>query len=489
MNARAYPFETDSFGWRTRHAAALLGSCASRSMRVLAVALAVAFGALSALALATIDNGEWLSVTLFLSGLAVSALWGIWLARLVLLHTEARQSRTPGVEMAIGGTVSLAFLATVLLPSLLLAAGGIDFALSVCALALAAGAGVLVATLPRIFYLLLCLAPLLLGLLYSLAERLLPAGALELPPMRTEYITWAVLPVLALAGWRWFKVARQAPDDARSVWWQPAVTANPRTGGGFDWLSGDASSAQLPDWLWPAGQTFGAGPARPVRAMRALMGTPFAPLSGGQLVVQLGIGVVVIAYFLLQMDGDPHDASTLVGGAAGGAAVMVVMYAQRLEAIYRKPGTELDELALLPGLGDMPLRRTRLLSAVARAPAIAMAMVLVLLLGLGLAIGLEPRLLALVVMAGVGVVLTTALSCLRPLAGLPMNGWRMLLLAAPVLLLAMGTITYATAVKAPGPTTPLVLALTWLAAYALLGLAIAAAWRRLNNRPHPFLPY
>jgi len=115
--------------------------------------------------------------------------------------------------------------------------------------------------------------------------------------------------------------------------------------------------------------------------------------------------------------------------------------------------------------------------------------VLALLLGVALAVGLEPRLLALVMMSGLGVVLATALSCLRPLAGLSMNGWRMLLLAAPVLLLAIGTITYATAVENPGPTAPLVLALVWLATYAMFGLAIAAAWRRVNARPHPFLPY
>ena len=95
----------------------------------------------------------------------------------------------------------------------------------------------------------------------------------------------------------------------------------------------------------------------------------------------------------------------------------------------------------------------------------------------------------LVMMAGLGVALVTALSCLRPLAGLSMNAWRMLLLAAAVLVLAIGTITYATAVETPGPEAPRVLALIWLAAYAMLGLGIALVWRRLNRRAHPFLPY
>ena len=34
---------------------------------------------------------------------------------------------------------------------------------------------------------------------------------------------------------------------------------------------------------------------------------------------------------------------------------------------------------------------------------------------------------------------------------------------------------------------PLLLALVWLLAYVVLGVAIASAWRRLHARPHSFL--
>ncbi|MGQ4660738.1 hypothetical protein [Lysobacter sp. F6437] len=487
MNARAHPYETDSIGWRVRHAGALLGNSASRLMRVLAVALAVVFAGLGWLVLATVDKPERLSMALFLSGIAVAALWGLWFSRLLLLHIEAHQSRMPGVGMAIAGTISLAFIATVLLPSLLLASGGVNPGVAVCAMTLAASVGVLTATLPRIAYIALCLAPLGIGLLHGLYVRVVPAGAVTLPALQMQHVVWLVGPALALAGWRWFAIVRRAPADATSIWWQPALFANPRTGGGFNWaLSGDAASAQLPDWMWPAGQTAGAGPDRPVRAMRALMGTPFAPLSGGQILIQLGIGVLVVAYLVMNTTGENANPGTLVGGAIGGIAVMVVMYAQRLEAMYRKPGGELDELALLPGLGEVPERRATLLSAVARAPVIAMALMLLVLVGLGLITGVAPRMVGLMVMAGIGVALTTALACLRPVAGLRMNGWRMLVLAGPTLLLAMGTILYAAQAKGIG-YTPLVLALAWVLAYALLVVAIASAWRRLHARPHPLL--
>ena len=149
MNTRT--IEADGFGGATRHAAVLLSHSASRSMRVFAVALAVVFGAFGWLALVAGDPSEQLSVALFLTGLGVASLWGFWFSRLALLHAEARQARIPGVASAIASALALAYLATVVGPALLLRAGGVPIGLAVCMLALAAGAGVLMATLPRIF--------------------------------------------------------------------------------------------------------------------------------------------------------------------------------------------------------------------------------------------------------------------------------------------------------------------------------------------------
>ena len=487
MNASAYPHDTDTFGWRTRHAVALLASSASLLSRVFAVVLALALGGLGWLALATIEDAERVSVALFLSGLAVAALWGIWFARLLLLHIEAHRSRIPGVAMAIGGTVALVFLATVLVPALLLSLGGVDLAVAICAMALGACAGVLAATLPRIVYLALCLAPLVLGLMAMILERVLPTGTLQWPALTMHHLTWLAPPALALAAWRWWAIAGREPGQDGSVWWQPAVVGNPRTGGGFSWMSGDAATAQLPDWLWPAGQTRDAGPARPVLAVRALLGTPFAPLSGSQIVVQLAVGVAAMAYLWLSALGEDGDPGVLVGGAIGGAAVMVVMYGQRLDAMSRKQGGEVEELALLPGLGDDPdSRRAVVLGGVLRAPALAMGAVLLILAVMGTLLAMPTQLLALVLMAGVGVVLTTVLACLRPLAGQRMDGWRMAVVAGPMLVFAMGTILYAVHGDGQGQA-PLVLALAWLFAYAVLAVHAMGCWQRMKRRPHLFL--
>lgn len=483
--SEARVFDTDTPAWRVRHASVLLGCCASLASRVLAVVVAVLFGSLGALALATAGESERLSVTLFLCGLALAGLWGLWFSRLLVLHVDARQARMPGVGMAIGGTLALASLATVVLPALLLAIGGVRPGLAVCALAVAACAGVLMATLPRIVYMLLCFAPLVLSLLHALFERLPWTAGLAIAwRPQLDHLGWLLPPLLLLTGWRWFAIVRQAGRPAPSVWWQPAIMAVPG-GGGTGWFSGGAFNAHLPDWLWPAGQTAGAGPARPVRAIRALIGTPFAPLSAGQLVVQLGIGALAVVYLLVTGMED-GGAGAMVGGIIGGSAVLVGMYGQRLDTVYHKRTAETDELALLPGFGGAHAQRGTLLRAVAYAPGWAMVAMFALLVMMGALTGIAPRLLALVLMAALGLALMTTLACLRPLAGLRMDGGRMLLIAGPVLLLAMVTIPYAVHAQGTG-MAPLVFALLWLLVYAAVGSALVATWRRFAARPHPFL--
>src|SRR3546814_5685264 len=93
------------------------------------------------------------------------------------------------------------------------------------------------------------------------------------------------------------------------------------------------------DWLWPAGQASHAGPERPLRAMRTILGTPFAPLTRGQAATQLGFGVLAMAALVLMATTDlDHEKlrsvinGGLAGGLGGGGMVLVGMYGWRSEA-------------------------------------------------------------------------------------------------------------------------------------------------------------
>src|SRR3546814_9459728 len=101
------------------------------------------------------------------------------------------------------------------------------------------------------------------------------------------------------------------------------------------------------DWLWPAGQASHACPERPLRAMRTILGTPFAPLTRGQAATQLGFGVLAMAALVLMATTDlDHEKlrsvinGGLAGGLGGGGLVLVGMYGWRLEQLRRRPRSE-----------------------------------------------------------------------------------------------------------------------------------------------------
>src|SRR3546814_9745592 len=83
-----------------------------------------------------------------------------------------------------------------------------------------------------------------------------------------------------------------------------------RRSSGLGWWGGagarDAGQWQawMLGWLWPAGQASHAGPERPLRAMRTILGTPFAPLTRGQTATQLGFGVLAMAALVLMATTD-----------------------------------------------------------------------------------------------------------------------------------------------------------------------------------------
>src|SRR5690606_23833068 len=142
--------------------------------------------------------------------------------------------------------------------------------------------------------------------------------------------------------------------------------------GGADMTEPNQWQAWMLDWLWPAGQARDAGPESPQRAMRTILGTPFAPLTRSQVATQSGVVVLALAALALMVTTDlDHEklrsvlSGGLAGGLGGGGMVLVGMYGWRLEQLRRRPAAEMTEFALLPGWGDAAqARRTLLLAAV-----------------------------------------------------------------------------------------------------------------------------
>ena len=485
MSALASASSAHGPAHRIRRAAVLLECAAPALARKTATAVALALGGASALVFVLGDPSKHASVGVVLAACGVAVLWGAWFARLLLLHVEARQGRVPGLAGELFGAGALAFLLSVPVPALLLAGGGAAAGEAVCVLAAGACVGVLLATMPRIFQLVLCLAPAIAIVAGDVLGLLLPDGLSFAWQPSMGDVAW-VLPVLAAACvWRWHGIVHRR-NDHLSPWWQPMLLSGAKPGADWGWYSGTRITAQMPDVFWPAGQTAGATPRRPVRTMRALLGTPFAPLSGGQIAVQAGLLVLAFAYVAMAAV-QGLRLSMLAGAGVGCAAVMVLMFGQRLEALYSRRSTELDELALLPGLGDPAGQRAHLLGAVLL-PAAWVAVFLVGVLAAVVVIaGLGPLHAIVLLLSAAGTILLTVLACLRPISGLSMDGWRMLLLGGPIAVLALAGTTGS---MMEGSTDGLLLlGALWIPAFLVLGTMTLSALRRFRRRPHPFLPY
>ena len=479
---------------------AMLRACAPRpAVRVLcalAMALLVAGAVLVTVYAASPGSGAIGTVTLV--SFAVAAPWALWCSRLLLLRMEAQAWRMPALSAAIPVALLHVLLATVAVPAVLLVLlAGAEPLFTVSCLALAAMAGLFAAMLPRWFYLAMCFAPLAWLVVSSLAIRMRGLDALQLD-VSTLFATWQ-LPWLALlatlaAAWRWRAIVRDA-GKLRSQWRQPAVLAS-RAGAsscGADMTDPGQWQARALDWLWPAGRASEAGPERPLRAMRTILGTPFAPLTRPQVATQLGMAVLAMAALaLIATTGLDHEKlhsvlnGGLAGGLGGGGMVLVSMYGWRLEQLRRRPAGEMAEFALLPGWGDAVKARRTLLHAAARPMAYAALWVTTILAVICVALGIGVAGMAWLLVAITGTCLLAMLACLRPLSGQAMlPPWMFILVAVALSLLVASTLV----ATRPDWSAAIAgwLAGGWFALYLACGIGLLQAWRRYRARPHPFL--
>ena len=482
-----------------QRARALLLACVPRRTRVLcAVATVLLLGIAIALAMLAPRPERGAFAAVAFTAFAVAVPWGFWFPRLLLLQVEAHASRLPALAASIPAALALLLLATVVLPAAaLVVLAGAEPVFALSALMAAATAGLLMAMLPSWCYLALCFAPLLCAALLLLAQRLLGLEALRLD--LAAVFDLQRLPALAavlalLAAWRWRAIARGAGLLPDSPWRRPVVLQAHGTQlwGGSGLLDANQWQAAMPDWLWPAGQTGRAGRTRPVEAMRVLLGTPFAPLRRGQILLQFGFAAIALLVFVAALTADPTSEQVrnlinggLGGGLAGGGITLVGMYGWRLDVLRRRAAGEMVELALLPGFGDPAQARRSLWRAVARPLVQTGLFGAAILIALGVVAGVDAAGLAWLLVAVIGLGLLAALACLRPLAGQPMLSIWMAGLALATLVMLMSTTAVVTRPEWGSGSAWLVGG--WSLVCAACGIGLAQSWRRFRARPHPFV--
>ena len=429
-------------------------------------------------------------LVLMLLAVATFFLWAFWFARAVLVQIAARAARMPALEREVPRGLAAMLAATVLLPGLVLAGFGVDATLALGTLACVALAGLLFALLPRGVAALMGFGPMLSNAV-GLSDAL---GAIDVH-------RWlpALAAMLALcAWWRWRVVIAGGERMSAVSWWQPMVFALCQQRGLFGgWQRlGDANAqmARMPTWLQKV-DLRGLGPATPVRALRAWLGAPFAPMTPRSRLLQLGLILGLSLLFPLAMISTRHHGEGVWFGLMAwvglfGGMMLAIGFAPRLHGLRQRASGELAELALLPGWGGAAQARGILLRAVA-VPLLATAAAMALMMfAAARMIGTDGAGYAMVVAALLGAVLTGGVACLLPLSGRALSlPWGLAYFALGLPLMAVTTIGIA-----PGLHAKLLAAgvLPWLFAawlvmdVVLLG-CIGQLWRRLQRRPHPFL--
>lgn len=427
-------------------------------------------------------------------GFGAAYFWQWVMAALLLVAIDTRRLRIPGIGRAVATCLWLYAVATIALPTAVFAALGGEAATVALFTALAMVAGVASVLFPRRYVMALAFLPALaIGL----------RRTIELPfPGQAGFLAWgtAVLIVLlAIDVLRWrhllqAEVIRE--EDAQIIRYGRrgavgGLKAAPHAGAA-------ASSLRLA----------GAGPGKPVLALRVALGEGYAPqgLRGhARRFVRLGLPLLLFVPAMAIVHAGETQGDTMrrvlfgVGidvigwlGIMGGLMLMLTGSLQPW-ASWRHRRPELSLLALLPGLGGAVTVRHALLRATLGRLLVLQTGLLVLVLTAALLLHANATLLVFVVLSQLGCAATVAATSLGAFGGYPLPGWGMaLVLAAMAVLVSASTFVplFATLGRRPwhaGHAVFAVLAFGWIVAACALGWLGRRGWRGMRARPHPFL--
>lgn len=475
-----------------RRALAVLGAAASPLARGVAVAIYLLFlaGGIVVWQVARVPEKGALAIVM-LGAIGAGALWAIWFARVVAVQAAGRSLRMPQVDRDVAWALGWAFLVTVLAPAALASMAGADPRIAYGGMVAGALAGMLTLLLPGAvvggsmaaagWAMILGVA---LGVDWNVIDRL------QANPQLWHWLPGLALVLAAGCALCWRAALADTRGSARSIWRSAALNFAAEASEPPGRRSG---LEQMPDWMWPSGQIEPGGPARPVRAMGAWLGTPFAPLSRRQQSIQWAITALIVAgvaAYVVRGPGLVPFTGVMAGAAlVGGILGALVPQGARLDTLRRQTAGEWSELALLPGWGDAASQRSLLLRAVAR----PVGQVTIGLLVAVLAIALWNRAdlvgTAMAVLAVLGIGAVGLVACLRPLAGQrPELGWMSGLCLLGVALPAVTLFAALSELRALlGSVAWSALGAGWILATAFLLATGHRAWRGFLAQPHPFV--
>jgi len=408
------------------------------------------------------------------------SVWAGWLARLLLLQSQATSLQAPGIAAAVRHALALAVAVTVVIPGIVLSALGVPAPTAFGASALGVLGGLLFALMPW---------PGAIALLTVPAA--VPSLSPYLPPIAFPYKAAAVaVGVLVLVAC-WRSVLRSPDPSAIPAWRRPVMLQAP--GGMVAWTDPQiAATADAPrvheGWLAAMPRPGHAGPHRPGAALDALLAGPMGYVAPRVAARQWGlVALAVVAVLTIPFRGDTplvRDA-LLIGGAVGLLAGGWTL-AMRLERQRRRVSGELAELALLPGLGDPATAAGRLLRRVMVRLGQLMLFALAGLLLLAWVRDMAWSQVALLIGMLAGVSAASGLMCLAALAARNLASWRMFLVMLPLLVASTVTLMV-TMIRIPVEPHAFVWATVWTVLTIGYSVAACVPLRRFRARPHAFL--
>jgi hypothetical protein len=434
--------------------------------------------------------------------------WAFWMPNLIVLASDARQLRAPGMQRAAAMSVFVYAGLCLILPAALIVPLGAAASPAILIVGLTICAGLAVGLLPRYVAMCIGLAPATLLAISHHMNAAFPA----LNDLQLQLAGACLLAVLiSVCVYRWQRLL--AVDRLPSGWNGPMVAqlrggfGNANAWGLGGWQNNSSLPRQVPEWAQPSVDLHGTGPQRPALSLRVMLGRWYVPQTWfsrlRQLVWTLFVMCLVgLAFALVKTDDTRASLSDIhqfvpflfpwlaMSAAIGIVAPSIVGVHQR----WQTKSTELPLLALLPGLGDAAHSRRHLLRAVLTRPLAGQLAILLVSLLIAIAwwhldtSGIACLAAVEIACAGFGVTVTFMILGNREPSS---AGWVALLIAGFTLAcLSVGVLMNSGGTR-PWKFTGAIehwFIAAWLVYGAILFWLGLRGWRSFVQRPHPFLP-